>query len=174
MKSSPLLRIDVTEVSASQVALDEPFQMTVAIDNFAPCDMSCDSIWLTLTDAAADSRITNLKPKVVRQTSTSSLDNRLVMNLLNVKKQLPPSINLRSHFEGTPDEPVATGIACINPHELLRRNDSSSGVIKPVEEKIVKDIYSQRTSTSNVVLKPGKNIITLIFEVCVVLYCPYT
>ena len=166
LRSAPLFSIEVTEVSAPQVSVDEPFQITITIDNQAPCDLSCDSIWLALGDAVADSRIENLKPKVERQISSSSLDNRHVMNLPHVKKQLPQTINLRSHFEGTPNDPVSTGIACINSHELLSRKDSYSGMTNPMEDKIIKDVHSQRTSISDIVLKPGSNTFILKFEVC--------
>lgn len=171
MKSSPLLEIDVTSVSATQIPVDDSFQITVAIDNSAPCDLSCDSIWLTLAETNSDTfggtgkRLANLRPKVTRQISASSLDNRFVPNLPSIKKQPPPSIDLRTHFEGSFDSPVAAGIACVNSHQLLRRTDSFGAVKTPVEDKVVKDTQSQRAVLSNVVLKSGENTIQFNFEV---------
>ncbi|WAR06773.1 TPC10-like protein [Mya arenaria] len=167
LKASPLFKLDIKSVSLPEVSVGETFTITATIYNNAPCDLSCDSIWLTLTDCIQDysgKRKDNLKDPVTRQTSNSSLDSRFVMNSPNIKKEKPFEITLRSHFEGTPDETVSTGIACMNSHELLRRNDSSGGVLAPVEEKVTKDMTSQRSCVKDVKLEQGTNELMFTFE----------
>ncbi|XP_053396902.1 trafficking protein particle complex subunit 10-like isoform X2 [Mercenaria mercenaria] len=170
LKAPPLLKIEVTDMSTSKVTVDEQFYITMVIDNTGPCDIPCDSIWLTLTDCTPDlitgidKRLHNLKTPVTRQTSNSSLDNRHVMNLKRMKKQVPSAIDLCLHFEGSPNEPVSTGIACINSHEVLKRNDSSGGMLKPVDDKVTKDTYNQSVCLKDVMLKPGKNTLEIICE----------
>ncbi|XP_052241628.1 trafficking protein particle complex subunit 10-like isoform X2 [Dreissena polymorpha] len=169
LKASPLLKIDVSRISQSKVGVDEAFQITVTIDNQGPCDLTCDSIWLTLVESVSefsDRRIHKLKSPVIRQASNSSLDNRHVMNLTNVNlnKQTPTEISLRALFEGTLEEPVLAGISCMNSHELLKRNDSSGGILKPTDDTVKKDVTSQQAAVTGVVLKQGENTVTLNFE----------
>lgn len=143
----------------------------MVIDNTGPCDTPCDSIWLTLADCATDlilgkdKRLQNLKTPVERQASNSSLDNRMVMNLKRMKKQSPSAIDLCLHYEGSPSEPVTTGIACINSHEVLKRNDSSGAMLKQKDEKITKDTFNQSVCLQNILLKPGKNTLEIMCEV---------
>jgi hypothetical protein len=113
----------------------------------------------------SDKRLETLKTPVTRQTSNSSLDNRHVMNLKRMKKQAPSAIDLCLHYEGSPNEPVTTGIACVNSHEVLKRNDSSGGMLKKVDEKVTKDTYNQSVCVKNVILKSGKNMVEIVCEV---------
>ena len=175
LKASPLFKVEVLSVSSKEVPLDEKFTVSVAVTNSGPCDLTCDSIWLTLVDCApelVEKRVKQLKHPVTRQGSNTSLDNRLVKNVSSVKKDSPVSLNLKTHFEGSPSDPLSSGITCINSHELLKRHDSTGGVLRNLEEKIVKDQTSQRAMLEEVVLKPGVNEITFTFEVSVKL-CSY-
>lgn len=140
------------------------------IINNAPCDLSCDTIWLTLVDCvpeitASNPRLASIKIPVSRQASNSSLESRNVMNLDPVKKQIPSAINFRVHYEGSPDMPVSTGLACVNSHELLKRNDSTGNGIKIMEDKVVKDTFSQSATVTDVVLKTGINTVQFQCEV---------
>lgn len=166
LKASPLLKINVTNISTEMVSVDEAFEITMEIENTGPCDMSCDTVWLTLADCGiqeTDKRLQRVKLPVMRQTSNSSLENRVVMNVKRVKKESPAQIDLCLHYEGTPTEPVATGIACTNSHEVLKRHDSSGGILvkKPSDVKITKDTTNEKVSRQNVLLKPGKNMVIL-------------
>ena len=109
-------------------------------------------------------QLQHIKTPLSRQTSNSSLDNKRVMNFSSSSSKEQVIINLREHYEGN----EASGITCVNSHEVLKRNDSSGGMILPTEEKIIKDSMSQYVSVSDIVLKPGENIVTLDCEVCMV------
>lgn len=154
--------------------MDDPFQITMVIENTGPCDISCDSIWLTLTNCASNTftetelRLQKLKTPVTRQASNSSLDNRPVRNLQRVKSQVPSALDLCMHYEGNPDDPVLTGIACTNSHEVLTRNDSSGGLLIPTgtDEKVNKDTFNQSVCLNDFVLNLGTNTLQLECKVC--------
>ncbi|KAL4232651.1 Trafficking protein particle complex subunit 10 [Mactra antiquata] len=167
LKASPLLKVEVTEISETTVAVDEKFYIKMTVENTGPCDIQCNSIWLTMVDCApemsfsSDKSWSKLKTPVTRQTSNSSLDNRIVMNLQNTNKQDDVMIDFRLHYEGNVVDPESVGIACTNSHEVLKRSDSSGGVLKKEEEPVTKDTLNQCITLNDVMLKPGKNFVTL-------------
>ena len=168
LKASPLFKIEAISFSESEVTVEQPFQITMTIVNNALCDIPCDSVSMTLTGCVmaeiTNPRLEHIKTPLSRQTSNNSLDNKRVVNLSSDNSNCARDqvmINLRVHNEGN----EASGITCVNSHEVLKRNDSSGGIISTIDEKIVKDMMSQCVLVSNVILVSGENKVILDCEV---------
>lgn len=148
---------DIT-IEPSVVKLDNTVDIKLTVINNSPCDISCDSISLSLKKALS-SDLQYVKRPVKREASDASLKEQ-VPNINIVKKGISPLINIQANFEGSKESPVSSGIVCVNSHELLRRSDSSGKAIKRASD-VVLDDYTNSVSVSDVTLHPGANTIYL-------------
>ena len=171
IKASPLLHIEVTSIDNDKVTLEEPFKFEIKLVNQSPVDLSCDSIWLTLSDYSPSSaklkRLDSIKTPVSRQSSDTLLDRRIVMNKKPIKKRIPSVIGLQAHYERSQSTVASAGIACVNTNEILKRNDSTQSDMGVVEENIIKDTISTCVKLDNILLKQGENIIHFSCEVII-------
>ena len=162
IKASPLLYPEVTNIDLKTVTLDESFNVEIIILNRSPVELSCDSVWLTLTDCVPDidfenKQLEGVKKLLTRLSSDALLDSTIPKNSPLVKKRIPAVINVQPHYDISHSSIASAGIACVNTHELLKRNDSNQSDFGQIKDKIIKDTVSQCFSMDNIVLKPGEN-----------------
>ena len=169
MKASPILHIEVLNINHETVTVEEPYKVELEIVNQSPVELSCDSVWLTLTDDTSNTlknnRLDSVKTLLSRQSSDALLDKRIVMNKTPIKKRIPSVISLQPHFEMSQSTVASAGIACVNTHELLKRNDSNQSEMGTTEDKIHRDTVSQCFNMDNIVLKQGENRIQVTCQV---------
>ena len=159
MKASPLLDPEVRNIDLENVTLDETFTIEMNIKNRSLVKLTCDSMWLTITDCVQgkNKRLAGLKEPLSRQSSDALLDSRIAKNSTQVKKRIPSVIDLQPHYDISHSIVTSAGISCVNTHELLKRNDSNQSDLFQTKDKITKDTVSQCFIVENIVLKPGDN-----------------